>query len=243
MFKKSTDDETRWHLFSRKSSYNELLIILIVLFFLDPIVSGKVGQTIISFSFLLANLWQINTLGWSKNILFIFRNLAIVAFIFSLIQFVDAGWLGDWLMLSAMLLYMIFIGLAILAISNRIFAETKVNREVIRGGICVFLMLGFFWSLLYGITSFLLPGSFNYSSNYSATGNLDVPLLYFSFTTLTTLGYGDVTPATPFARALTNAEAIVGQLYPSIAIARLVTLWEQEKQDSISEEEISQKSE
>jgi hypothetical protein len=239
MLKKSTDNETRWHLFSRKSSYSQLLTILIVIFFLDPLLPGKVGNTITSVSFLLANLWQINTLGLPKNILFIFRNVAITAFILRLINLTNTGWLADWTGILSMLLYLLFIGLAILAISNRVFVETKVTQDLIRGGICIFLMLGLFWSLLYQIVIFFSPESFK----FPATENFNDTLTYFSFTTLTTLGFGDVTPATPFARALTNAEAVVGQLYPSIYIARLVALWQPEKQNSISEEEISQKSE
>jgi hypothetical protein len=237
MSKKSTDTKTRWNIFSRDSSYGKLLTILIVIFFLNPILIGPIGNIILSFSFLLANLWQIKTLGSSKSILFIFKNVAIAAFILSLINLIAPSWLADLAMLSARLLYLLFISLAIWAISNRIFVETKVDKELIRGGICIFLMLGLFWSLLYQITSFIFPNSFNYPSSYLSSENFDFPFIYFSFTTLTTLGYGDVTPATPFAAALTNAEAIVGQLYPTIAIARLVALWQPEKQDSTSEEE------
>jgi hypothetical protein len=232
MVKQSTDPKNRWHLFSRKSSYNELLTTLILIFFLAPIIPGKIGRSIISISFLLANLWQINALNLPNNILFIFRNVAVLAFIFSLIPLAVAGWLADWGILLALVIYSLFISLAIAAINSRIFAEVRVNRELIKGGICIFLMLGLLWSLLYQITSFFTPESFNYLS----TQHAEEPFIYFSFTTLTTLGYGDVTPVTPFARALTNAEAIVGQLYPSIYIARLVALWQPEKQDSLSEE-------
>jgi hypothetical protein len=49
-------------------------------------------------------------------------------------------------------------------------------------------------------------------------------ILYFSFTTLTTTGFGDITPMHPFARSLTNLEAVIGQLYPATILARLVTL-------------------
>jgi hypothetical protein len=49
-------------------------------------------------------------------------------------------------------------------------------------------------------------------------------LIYFSFVTLTTIGYGDVVPLHPYARGLANVEAIIGQLYPATLLARLVTL-------------------
>lgn len=226
-------------IFSRKSSYNQLLIILIIIFFLSPIVTSRVGGIILSVSFLLANLWQINTLGLSKNILFVFKSVAIAAFILNLIHSITHGWLADLAMLSAMFLYLLFVSLAIAAIGSRIFTETQVNKEVIRGGVCVFLMLGLLWSFLYQITSFFFPDSFNYPSNYLLTKTSDNSFIYFyfSFTTLTTLGYGDVTPATPFAATLTNAEAIVGQLYPSIYLAKLVALLQIKGQDSSYEED------
>jgi hypothetical protein len=49
-------------------------------------------------------------------------------------------------------------------------------------------------------------------------------LIYFSFATLTTVGYGDIVPVDPFARSLANMESIIGQLYPATLLARLVTL-------------------
>ena len=77
----------------------------------------------------------------------------------------------------------------------------------------------FIWALLYGITASLDGKAFSQAiiaeESYSN-------VVYFSFTTLTTLGYGDIIPVSPLAKMLTNLEALIGQLYPAILIAILV---------------------
>ena len=82
------------------------------------------------------------------------------------------------------------------------------------------------WCQLYLILEVLRPGSFNIPAHWStvASGDPAPALLYFSFTTLTTVGYGDITPQWAGAAGLAAAEAVVGQLYLAITIARLVGL-------------------
>ena len=98
----------------------------------------------------------------------------------------------------------------------------KVNGDTIKGGIAVFFLIGTVWSLLYNIVYFLDANAF--SKSIEAI-NLFDSMFYFSFTTLTTLGYGDITPVSDLARTLANLEAITGMMYPSIFIARLVGLY------------------
>jgi len=88
------------------------------------------------------------------------------------------------------------------------------------GAIVVYLLTALLFALLYHII-FLLQGQSAFSglSNYERS-----EFMYFSLTTLTTVGYGDITPVNQFARSLANLEALNGQLYPAILIARLVSL-------------------
>ena len=92
------------------------------------------------------------------------------------------------------------------------------------GAIALYLTLGMAFAGAYRLSWILVPSSL---ANVAS----DVPLpqqysamLYFSFVTLTSVGYGDIVPVQPFVRALTNLEAIIGQLYPATLLARLVTL-------------------
>jgi len=93
----------------------------------------------------------------------------------------------------------------------------------------VYLLLGLLWAVWYDSIEVLQPGSFGVSAQ---KGEASLPqLAYFSFTTLTTLGFGDIVPLRSLARSLVMLEALVGQLFPVILIARLVTL-EIEHQES-----------
>lgn len=115
--------------------------------------------------------------------------------------------------------YALFLSISIFLILRDIFSSQQVTIDIIRGGICVYLLIGFLWTSLYGIVAILDNQAFSLPIVTVETHDKAV---YFSFTTLTTLGYGDITPASPLAKMLTNLEAILGQLYPSILIATLV---------------------
>jgi hypothetical protein len=98
-----------------------------------------------------------------------------------------------------------------------------ITRDQIYAGICVYLMLGFAFGCIYYLISMLKPDCFAINSTHLAgLGSPD--LMYFSFVTLATLGYGDITPVAAFARALAELEALAGMLYMAVFMARLVTL-------------------
>ena len=93
-----------------------------------------------------------------------------------------------------------------------------VDGEKIAAAVSAYLLIGLIWRDLYLLIDYLIPGSFN-STPLNATQSL-----YYSYTTLSTLGYGDILPASGPAQALAFTEAIVGQLYLTILVARLVGL-------------------
>ncbi|MDF9391429.1 MULTISPECIES: potassium channel family protein [Methylococcus] len=98
--------------------------------------------------------------------------------------------------------------------------EADINR--LSGSVCVFLLIGFIWGFLYILLTMVRPGAFQgLDLGESMHGRYD-ELLYFSFATLTTLGYGDITPATPLARILSILEVLCGQFYLTILVASLV---------------------
>ncbi len=90
----------------------------------------------------------------------------------------------------------------------------------------IYLLLGVAWALLYQVVALTIPQAFRLSENMMGRDPdaLHRLFVYFSFITLTTTGYGDITPVHPVARMLTMLEALVGQLFPAITLARLVSL-------------------
>jgi hypothetical protein len=87
--------------------------------------------------------------------------------------------------------------------------------------VAAYLLLGLAWALAYDIVALVAPGAFSAPSAVEARKGR---FIYFSFVTLSTLGYGDMTPVHPVARSLAAAEALTGQLYPAILLGRLVSL-------------------
>ncbi len=117
----------------------------------------------------------------------------------------------------------IFVGfflVPIRSIIRQLFQERQVSVNTLRGCICVYLLIGTLWSILYDIVYTVNPEAFVFHE--PATWQA---LYYFSFVTLTTVGFGDIVPAAPLARTMTNVEAIIGQMYIAIIVARVVALY------------------
>ena len=116
---------------------------------------------------------------------------------------------------------LLFLALTTGGICVKVFRRGPVNTHRIQGAIAVYLMLGLSWAFAYALVESYDPDSFNFIP-VAATVMGD--LVHFSFVTLTTLGYGDIVPLTPSARGLAALEALTGQLYLTILVARLVGL-------------------
>jgi voltage-gated potassium channel len=124
------------------------------------------------------------------------------------------------------LLFLIFVTLSQL---RGVLKQREVTGETICMAISVYLLLGFTWALLYGIMFQLHPDSFGNIAGATPGHPVEVlhlfPVLgYFSLTTLSTIGFGDITPVTLQARYAAVAEGITGQFYLAILVARLVSL-------------------
>ena len=98
-----------------------------------------------------------------------------------------------------------------------------ITRDQIYGGICAYLMLGFAFGAVFYLLNILVPDSFAVNTRLPVVGE-NPDLMYFSFVTLATLGYGDITPLSRFARSLSELEALTGSLYIAVFMARLVSM-------------------
>jgi hypothetical protein len=96
-----------------------------------------------------------------------------------------------------------------------------VTRERIQGSVAVYLLLGLTWASAYELLHILRPEAW---TGAASEAPISQTWIYYSFVTLTTMGYGDITPVHPVARSLAILEAVTGQLYLAITLARLVAL-------------------
>ena len=132
------------------------------------------------------------------------------------------------LILITVILSVAFFAFIIMVISASVFRSGAITADRIAGAICVFLLVGLFWSMLYGAVSIYNPEAFRLPggtpSLWQNGGLAELDFIYFSFVTLTTLGFGDISPVSPLARTLTWMQAVFGQLYIAILLARMVSL-------------------
>ena len=126
-----------------------------------------------------------------------------------------------------MLAGVLFIAVIIANILGFILKSDEVNREIIYAAILLYLMAALLWAFVYTFLELVDPASFNVDLK-QPQGHLLV-FQYYSFVTITTLGYGDITPITEVAKAFSVLEAIVGQLYLVVAVAWLVGMYVSKK--------------
>ena len=106
-----------------------------------------------------------------------------------------------------------------------------IDTNSIVGAICIYLLTGLLWALMYLLIAQSIPGAFN-GIEQSVWYENFADIAYYSYVTLTTLGYGDITPVAPLARFLVYMEAVVGVFYMAILVASLIGIKIRESQKS-----------
>jgi len=185
-----------------------------------PFGEGNFGAIAASFLFFHITFLIIQSYQLRKAHFIIF--IAIVSIGFALDIMLTLGWVSGTLIptLLVQIIYSLFFGSAALMILKRLLQTSRVTMDIVKGGICVYLLLGYAWALFYGIVYTLEPNAF---SSALITEDSRLNILYFSFVTLSTLGFGDIVPVNEIASVLTILEALVGQLYPAVFMALLVS--------------------
>lgn len=131
--------------------------------------------------------------------------------------------LPSWLFLGASLL---FFGFVVINLLQFVLRAARVDSEVLCAGISIYLLLGLLWANAYVLVAHLTPEAFAFTVAGDPHKTMDrFNAFYFSFTTLSTVGFGDITPVSREARTLAVTEAVVGMFYVTILIARLVSVY------------------
>ena len=213
----------------RRFTSVQLLVALALLFFFFPFVEeAKGGDIIVSILLSLVLLCAVLAVADSKRVLVIAIALAIPA--------IAGRWISDFrpdlvpppVFLTAGLVLIAFVVANLLRFVLR---APSVNVEVLCASISAYLMLGLLWTIAYWLVDQLTPGAFAFNTNEGRQSIRGFNAFYFSFVTLSTVGYGDITPLSKVARMLAAMEAMTGLLYVAVLIARLVALYSSPKSE------------
>jgi voltage-gated potassium channel len=207
-----------------KGRFMRLLVLLLGLLVLSPLFEEFFKLRILEGLFFTA-IFIYSAYSFS-------RSKALAAAVSLAVPTIAFFWLkpffsAQWLEISGGLCGAAFMAIIIAAILHHVFLQQDVSVDLIAGAIVAYLLMALMWSMVYGVLETSHPGSFNLPTGTSQTP----PALfrYFSFVTITTVGYGDITPVTPTARAFANLEAVVGQLYLVILVSWLVGMYVSQK--------------
>jgi hypothetical protein len=212
------------HFWSTESGLTALLfstlVYLIVLMTLSDFSFGSVVTRLFFSLIVVAGVLTTFKRKWVHTVAIV---LAVVILTVNVVEEIRPG--RSLAMLNASLSLM-YVGLLLATLVLQVFRAGPVTLHRISGAIVVYLLLGALWALLYQLLFLSIPQAFRFPEDFTA-GHPDALLrhfMYFSFITLTTTGYGDITPVHPVARLLVMFQALAGQLYLAITLARLVSL-------------------
>jgi len=205
----------------KRANFIYLLVALLAFLILSPIAQilfPESASIIVNFTFtftIVIGVWSLidDRKGFQFGL-----GLAAFSFLLSLLEFFYPSqiiYIASILVLLFFLIYSL-----LLAIKHILFAP-KIDINKIVGSVTIYLLIGIIWALLYGLVEEVFTGSFE-GTHLADDGSRFWDLIYFSFVTLTTLGYGDILPVNTYARTLAYMEAIVGQFYIAILVASLV---------------------
>jgi hypothetical protein len=201
-----------------------VLILIVLLNMLYPMTSNGSVISLIGFAALYAGLFVLGILitsdsrahvAWSIGI-------AVIWLIMTVVSAFDPT--SFWKNQVSSFILIIFHTTIIVVLMRYIFTAEQVTADIIYAACAVYLLLSFFFVPVYGMLEAAIPGSFVDNTLGSAVHWQQ--FVYYSLVTLSTAGYGDILPASPWARMLAGLEATVGVLYVAILVARLVSLYE-----------------
>jgi len=208
----------------RRFTNVQLLIALGLLFFFFPFVEEvKGGDIIVAILLSLVLLCAVIAVADRKGVFFVGVVLAVPAIVGRWVNHFRPDLVPPPVFLTAALVLIAFVVASLLRFVLR---APLVNTDVLCASISAYLMLGIIWTIAYWLVDQLTPGgAFAFNTTGEKQSMRGFNAFYFSFITLSTVGYGDITPVSKVARMLAAMEAMTGLLYVAVLIARLVAIY------------------
>lgn len=207
----------------RRNRCSVLLTGLLVFILVHPLLAeSAIGGTFLVFGMvgiLLLGLWALHA---SRRTLLIVGILALLTF-----HGVAADRLGEhWLRPATLLVTATFIGTITAALLYYVLDWHPITTDKVFGAVAAYVLIAFTFACLFGLLQQVHPGAFHAAPVHAPNDQLDwSAMMYFSFTVLTSTGFGEITPVTRMARALIVIEQVLGVMYVAFLVARLASLY------------------
>jgi len=208
-------------LIQQRDNFSWLLGALIFLLFGDALFAQlefHEGQRLVNATLMVTvviAVWSVNEggrwLNWKLGMSFIIVSLMIS----------DSVMAENTLAIYQLASVFLFLSFTLYLCWKQVMFSGKVDGNTIIGSICIYILIAVIWAFAYLIVEMFVPGSFNGLKSGLWQENLGA-LVYYSFVTLTTLGYGDIAPIQPLARFMAYLEAITGIFYTTVLVASLI---------------------
>ena len=206
---------------SEKNNFLYLTVGIVLLLLVGAVsdqFAGIIGHQLIQ-AFSIINI-VIGIYGFKSEKLWFHSTIGITLSIFFVVVFGVILELLHLYYLHLVLLFCFYLWAIFLAGKQVLFTGT-VDANRIVGAICIYLLMGLIWALMYMFIAQAIPGAFNGVEQLVWYENF-ADVAYYSYVTLTTLGYGDISPVAPIARFLVYMEAVVGVFYMAVLVASLI---------------------
>jgi hypothetical protein len=212
----------------RRFSSIELLVALVLMMAALPFTEDyQYGLLVNTVLLTLVLLLSVEVVGASRRRLLLATVLAIPAVAGNWIDHIWPNWLPPEIYLVSGLLFVGFVAVNLLRFMLR---ASRVNTEVLCVAISNYLMIGLLWTFAYRLAAHMVPDAFGFTAGPASARSMDgFNALYFSFVTLSTIGYGDIIPLSRGVRMLAILEATTGMFYVTLLVARLVSLYSSER--------------
>jgi hypothetical protein len=199
-----------------------LAMLVLTMFVVTPLASSAIIGSEITLCFVaVLTITGVAAVSGRRAVLFIVVCLAVSG--------IALDWLAHFghrtsLRVLDDVLRLAFVLMLAVIVTSRVFRRGNVTHHRVQGAICVYLLAGLAWAYSFEILLALDHSAIHIPEAYSMAPIRTGLMRYFSFVTLTTLGYGDILPVSPIARSLATSEALFGQLYPAVMIARIISI-------------------
>jgi hypothetical protein len=203
--------------------FPHLFFTLLAFIVFAPLATGALWQRLVYLALTVAMLSAAFRLSWwQPKLRFVEVVLLTVATVTAALRMFD---LKSTLVSSLLVFTAVFLILTVILLLRKVTSDQVVTADTLYGAASIYLLIGITWALIFSVLSAFQQDTLSYASSRDDTVGTWPSYLYFSFMTLATVGYGDITPTTQIARSVAILEVVSGVFYVALLIGRLVDLY------------------